>query len=140
MYTVPAGIETGVLQGCSGNGRVAYVTRQDCANAAAGALINADRYENTTLDIIGPASYSRAEVASLVSEIKNREIVYKDLLPKEYEAALIKSGIPETHAPLFAAFDLSVRRGDYEAVSGTVKELSGKAPQDLRSFLEAALK
>ena len=51
MFSLPKGHETGMLYGCAENGRVAYVTRQDCANAAAGALINAARYENKALDI-----------------------------------------------------------------------------------------
>lgn len=140
MFSLPNGLETGVLYGCAGNGKVAYVTRQDCANAAAGALINATHYENKALDITGPESFSRAEVASLVNEIKKSKIIYKDLPPEEYKAALLKSGLPEKYAELFTSYDLSTKKGTYEAVSGGVKELSGKAPQDLRSYLKVALK
>jgi NAD(P)H dehydrogenase (quinone) len=140
LFSLPNAIETGMFYGCAGDGKVAYVTRQDCANSAAGALINAARYENTVFEITGPASYSGAEVASLVSEIKNKKIAYKDLSPEEYKAALIKSGLPEHVAELFVSFDLSTKHGDVASVSDAVEELSGEAPHDLRSFLKVALK
>lgn len=140
MYSLPGALESGTLYGCAGDGKVAYVTRQDCANAAAGALSRAGDYENTIRDITGPDAYSYMELATLVSEIKNRKVVYKDLSEEDYKAVLIKSGFPEMYAPLFASFDLSTKHGDVGTVSGAVEELSGKAPQDLRSFLEVALK
>lgn len=140
FFSLPQAIETGMFYGCAGNGKVAYVTRQDCANAAAGALMNAARYENAVFDITGPASYSAAEVASLVSDLKNKPIAYNDLSPQDYKAALITSGLPEPVAELFVSTDLSTRHGDVASVSDGVEELSGQAPQDLRSFLKGALK
>jgi NAD(P)H dehydrogenase (quinone) len=140
LLSLPQAIETGMFYGCAGDGKVAYVTRQDCAKSAAGALMNAARYENTALEITGPASYSGAEVASLVSDMTNKKIAYQDLSPEEYKAALIKSGLPEHFAELFVSFDLSTRHGDVAFVSAAVEELTGEAPQDLRSFLKGALK
>ena len=137
MYSLPAAIESGTIFGCAGTGKIAYVTREDCAKAAAGALINASQFENTYLEVSGPEAYSYAQVASLISEIKQTKVVYKDLTSEDYKAALVKSGLPELYAELFASFSLSVKNGDAETVTGTVKRLSGKSPAGLRDFLKA---
>jgi NAD(P)H dehydrogenase (quinone) len=140
MLALPAAIESGTLFGCAGTGKIAYVTREDCAKAAAGALINASQFENTSLDVSGPDAYSYADVASLVSEIKQTKVVYQDLSPEDYIAARVKTGLPELYAKWFASFELSVSRGDSAAVTDAVKKLSGKPPAGLPEFLKANLK
>ena len=140
MYSLPAAIETGTLFGCAGTGKIAYVNREDCAKAAAGALINAGQFENTYLNVSGPEAYSHADIASLVSDIKHTKVVYQDLSPEDYKAALVKTGLPELYAELFASFDLSVKNGDTAAVTDAVQKLSGKPPARLPEFLKANLK
>jgi NAD(P)H dehydrogenase (quinone) len=140
LFSLPGALETGTLHGCAGNGKVSYVTRLDCANAAAGALINASDCENTVWDITGSQAYSYAELAALVSEIKNKKVVYRDLSTEEYKAVLIKSGLPEKYASLFASFDLSTKNGDVAMVSGAVRKLTGKQPMGLPEFLKTNLK
>jgi NAD(P)H dehydrogenase (quinone) len=140
LFSLPGALEAGTLYGCAGNGKVSYVTRLDCANAAAGALINASDYENTVWDITGSRAYSYGELAGLVSEIKNKKVVYQDLSAEEYQAVLIKSGLPEKYASLFASFDLSTRHGDVATVSDAVQKLTRKPPMGLPEFLKANLK
>jgi len=140
LYTLPGAVEGGTMYGCAGNGKVSYVTRQDCANAAVGALMRAGDYENTFLDITGPQALSYAEVAALVSEIKREKVIYQDVSQEDYRANLIKSGFPEAYAPLFVSFELSTKRGDVATVSDAVRKLSGKTPQGLRDFLTEHLK
>jgi NAD(P)H dehydrogenase (quinone) len=139
MLALPAAIESGTLFGCAGAGKIAYVTREDCARAAAGVLINASQFENTSLDVSGPEAYSYADVASLVSEIKQTKVVYQDLSPEDYIVARVKTGLPELYAKWFASFELSVRRGDSATVTDAVKKLSGKPPAGLPEFLKANL-
>lgn len=139
MMALPAAIDSGTLFGCAGTGKIAYVTREDCAKAAGGALNNARQFENTSLDVSGPAAYSYADVASLVSEIKQTKVVYRDLSPEDYIAARVKAGLLELYAKWFASFELSVKKGESAAVTDAAKKLSGEPPVGLPEFLKAHL-
>jgi NAD(P)H dehydrogenase (quinone) len=58
----------------AGAGKSAPVTREDCAAAAAGALLGGRRVENRAFDITGPALVGTRDVAKMVGEIVGRNI------------------------------------------------------------------
>jgi NAD(P)H dehydrogenase (quinone) len=140
FMSLPSALQMGTYYGAAGQGRVAYVTRQDCAEAGAGALISADTYKNAVLDVTGPHAYSYEDVVKIVGEIKGIKLPYVDLAPGAFKEALLKSGLPEMWADGFVSFDLAYKKGDLEKVSDTVLKLSGKQPQDLKEFLKQNLK
>jgi NAD(P)H dehydrogenase (quinone) len=134
--SLPKALEVGILYGAAGTGRAAYVTRQDCAYAAAGVLEHAALHENKRYRISGPKAYSHMELAALVSEITGKKLSYSDLSPEEFKKVLAQSGMPEG----FLSFDLAIKGGEIEPVSKAVKELSGHSPQSLQDYLDSALK
>jgi len=140
LYFVPAAVETGTLYGSAGDGKVAFVARQDCANAATIALIAADRYENAILDITGPVAHSFSDIARIVGEIKRKKIVYTDLSPEEYKSILMKDSFLAPHADIFVSIHRAYRQGELAKVSDAVWRLSGGEPQNLMEFLSIKLK
>lgn len=134
FHSIPAALEMGTLYGTAGKGKVAYVTREDCANAAAGALLS-DKHQNKTLDITGPVAYDYDEVTSLISEITGKKLNYVDLPALDFKNALLKSGLPEMWADVFVTFDIAFKEGDTETPSNAVYELSGIKPKDYKDFL-----
>ncbi len=134
FHSIPTAIQMGVLYGTAGAGKVAYVTREDCANAAAGALLS-DKHQNKILDVTGPKAYNYEELVGLVSEVTGKNLKYVNLPEAEFKAALLKSGLPEIWADVFVTFDIAFRNGDTERPSNTVFELSGIAPKDFKDFL-----
>jgi NAD(P)H dehydrogenase (quinone) len=139
LFALPAAVESGTFYGSAGTGKNAYVTREDAANAAAGALIKAGEFENVSLNITGSTAYSHAEVAALVSDIKHKKVAYQDLPPDDFKAALIKTGLPDIVAQIFVSIDLAVKAGDLATTSDAVQRLSGKSPTGLADFLKANL-
>jgi NAD(P)H dehydrogenase (quinone) len=140
MFSLPKALEGGTLYGAAGTGRAAYVTRQDCAYAAAGVLEHAALHENKRYRISGPQAYSHTELAALVSEITGKKLTYVDLPPEEFKKALVGAGMPEGFAQMFLGFELAIKGGELEPVTQAVEELSGHNPLSLRSYLESALK
>lgn len=140
FYTLPNAIESGKLFGCAGDGKISYVMRADCASAAAGALINAEKYENIHFDITGPKAYSYPELLKVLNEVTGKKVTYIDLSPEEFKAGSINSGLPELYAQLFASFDLAAKQGDSGRVTDAVQKLSGKAAIDIHAFLKANFK
>lgn len=98
--------------------KLADVTREDCAAAAAGALLN-PKTEYKTYDITGPELLGTRELAKLVSEVTGKPIEVTDM-----SAAAVAGARP----PMGGA-EMSV-------VSKAVQELAGRPATSMRAFLE----
>ena len=64
-------VASGHLVHNNGDGATAYVSREDCAAAAAAALTT-DGHEDRVYDITGPELVTQAQLAALVSDITGR--------------------------------------------------------------------
>lgn len=117
------------------DGKTGYVTRADCARAAAAALMKATGRE--TLDITGPETVSQAGVAAILSEIAGKEIPYVALPAEDLVQAMIANGLPEFMARVFASFDEAIAQGYLDVASGDLESLTGKPGQSVADFLAA---
>src|ERR1700731_21217 len=57
----------------AGDGRVAPISRSDCATAAA-VVLTSDGHEGQTYEITGPDALSQADIARLLSEVAGRPV------------------------------------------------------------------
>ncbi len=76
-----AAVASGKLTTATGNGGAPYVTREDCAQAAAAALASADT-SNKTWNITGPESVTYADLAKLASELTGRPVTFESVTRK----------------------------------------------------------
>jgi len=139
-YQVPTAaqaIATGQLVTNAGGGRTAYVSRDDCA-AAAAAVLTSPGHENTAYDVTGPQAVSVDELAALAGEIAGRTIDVVHVDDDAFVTGLTGAGVPEVGARLYASFGASTRDGFLEGVSSAVEDLTGEAPRSLRAVLTAA--
>jgi NAD(P)H dehydrogenase (quinone) len=127
-------LATGRLVAAAGDGKVGFVTREDCARAAAAAL-TADFDGKRVLDITGPAAVSQGEIAQIASELTGKAISYVPVAREALEQGMQKSGMPAATATLLASFDEAIARGTLDVATRAVEELTGKAAEDVRSFL-----
>lgn len=118
-----------------GAGRYAYVTRADCAAAAAAALVRDDA-DDAVFDITGPESLSSKDLAALAGRRRGSEVAVVDVDDAAYVAGLVEhAGLPEVVAELLASFHQAARLGYFDAVSDGVATLTGRAPATLGSLL-----
>jgi NAD(P)H dehydrogenase (quinone) len=141
-YQVPEAkqaIAAGVLVHNRGDGRVAYVAREDCAAVAAAVLV-AEGHAGACYDVTGPESFSAAELAALYGELGRTRIVARAVADAELVATLVGSAGGDDHlrygADLVASFGRSIREGYMSACTDTVARLTGRPPRSLRQVLE----
>lgn len=134
--TLAPAVASGTLTGATGPGGAPYVSREDCAQAAAGALASDDT-SNKTWNITGPAVVTWAELAALGSELTGRPVKYVPVSPEERTAQLIAAGTPEPIAKLIVSVQRAIADGKMGAATTAVKELSGRDPVSVREFLSA---
>lgn len=136
-YLLPSlsqAVASGKLTAAAGDGAAGYVTREDCARAAAAALA-ATTTGRSTLDITGPAAVTHAELAQIVSELTDRPVAYVAVEPEELKAGLLAAGLPEPVAGLFVSFDEAIAQGMLAVGSTAVADLTGEPAQSVRDFL-----
>jgi NAD(P)H dehydrogenase (quinone) len=134
--TAEQAIAAGRLVTNAASGRAAYVSRDDCA-AAAAAVLSSAGHENTSYDITGPESVSAEDLAAVAGEIAGREIEVVHVDDDAWVAGLTGAGVPDDAARLYASFGASTRDGFLETVSSAVENLTGEAPRSLRTVLTA---
>lgn len=121
----------------AGNGKkTAYVTREDCARAAAAAL-TATTTGRQILTLTGPQALSDAEIAQIASEVTGKPLQVILVSAEEKRNALIGAGLPPFVADLLVSFETATAQGFLGDVSSAVADLTGSAPQGVRDFLTA---
>lgn len=131
---VATAAETGVVASGAGEGRIASATRDEYAEAAAVALLD-DDHAGQTYELTGPEGWNHLELASALSELLGREVVYDALDPEEQRAQLTSAGLDEATAGFIVGLDANTRAGELAAVSADLEQLLGRRPRDLRAQL-----
>ena len=127
---------SGQLVHNNGDGATAYVSREDCA-AAAAAVLTTDGHEDRAYDITGPELVTQAQFAALVADITGRPVTAVAIDDDAATQGLVAAGVPAEAAPAYASFGTAIREGVLDGVSPAVEDLTGRAPRSLRDVLEA---
>lgn len=138
LGSLPQAIGSGALHTAAGTRGAAYVTREDCAQAAAAALA-ATFDGKRTFDISGPASVTQEEIAAVAAHVAGKPVTAVALDDTSLRAGLAQAGLPPAIIDLVAGFDAAVAEGRMDVRSSAVKDLTGKEPQSVAAFLAAVL-
>lgn len=136
LGALPGIIASGQWHHAAGTGKIALVTRHDCARIAAAAL-EADLQGKRILDVTGPQLATYTDTAALVSEIVGQPISAVALDTESLVAGLVSAGFPEPIARVLASFDTAQANGEYDVLSSAIEDLTGSAPTSVREFLTA---
>jgi NAD(P)H dehydrogenase (quinone) len=136
LQSLPRAVATGQLVVVAGDGKTGYVTREDCARAAAAALAAHDS-GRVTLDITGPAGITQAELAQITSAVAGRPVAYVPLPADAIVAGMVEAGLPQPMAEAYVTFGVGAADGTLAVVSTAVADLTGKAPQSVHDYLAA---
>lgn len=128
-------VATGRLVSAAADGKVGYVTRADCAAAAAAALVGETR--TATYDITGPGAVGMVEVAAMLSSVTGKTISYAPTSASDLEAANGQHGMPAPLAKLLVSIDRGIAAGHLDVASRSVKDLTGSEPTSVSDFLRA---
>lgn len=129
-------LASGAWYSAAGNGRLADVSRADCARVAAAVLAGTST-GSTVEEISGPEALTTAEIAALVSEVSGRPLTVVPVPDDALRAALVDAGLPSFVVDLIVSFDINTRMGRAGTVTDAVERLTGRKPASLRDVLVA---
>jgi NAD(P)H dehydrogenase (quinone) len=114
--------------------RVAYVTREDCA-AAAAAVLAAPGHENKAYNITGPDAIGPRELVALAREISGKPAALVALSEADYRRQLQASGMPEAAINGSLSFAKELDSPYLREPSTAVADLTGRPATSVRSLL-----
>jgi NAD(P)H dehydrogenase (quinone) len=141
----PVPLRTGRWIGCSGAGRMPFVTRADCISAAATALLKPG-LEQTILNITGPDRMTFPQMSQVIADVAGAPIEWVDVDGEAMYAFFDKLGVPRVAVPDqtvanipwssddIVSMELALRDGWFDVQSDDFERLTGRKPQSFRSF------
>ena len=126
----------GVIRGPAASGRVAWVARDDLADAATAVLIaEAGEHDGRTYDVTGPEALTLAETAEVLSGAAGRRVRYEEETLDEARASRAPSGAPDWEIEGWVSSYAAVATGEMDVVSDAVRNLAGHEPLSLPEYL-----
>jgi NAD(P)H dehydrogenase (quinone) len=136
LMGLPHSLKEGKWYSAAGAGKVSNIARDDCALAIAAALAS-DKTESAVYTLTGSQAMSMSEVAAAASEVTGKPLQVVEVNGEQLAGGLTGAGLPKFVADMLVSADANIRAGNFEAVSGDFKTLTGKEPQTVKSFFEA---
>ncbi|WP_030736004.1 SDR family oxidoreductase [Streptomyces griseus] len=128
----------GVLRGPGGEGRVAAVTHEDIADAAAAVLLDEGTdHDGRAHDLTGPEAFTLAEAAEELSRVTGRPVVYVPETREQAYASRAGYGAPEWEVAGWVTSYEAIANGELAAVSDAVPTLTGRSATSFADFLAA---
>jgi NAD(P)H dehydrogenase (quinone) len=129
-------VRDGKLVTSTSDARVAYVTREDCA-AAAAAVLTKPGHENKAYNVTGPDTIGPRELVALAQEISGKKLELVVLDEAGYREYLLENGTPEAAINGALSFAAELDSPFLREPSTAVADLTGRRPTSVRSLLLA---
>jgi NAD(P)H dehydrogenase (quinone) len=134
LDALPPAILSGRWVTSAGEGPVSYVTRADCALAAAAALSRPASGE-TRLDVAGQP-VNAAQLLEIANDALGVSIALSPVDGAQHIEHLVASGLPAPLAGMMVHIDGAVRQGAMLGSDRDFTRLTGRPPMDVKAFLE----
>lgn len=117
----------------AGDAKTSFISTADIAAVTARAFQN--EHYGIAYNLSGPQALNHAEVASIISEVSGKEVIYHAISESAMFQGARDSGLPEGAAKYLAVLYDAVRHGWMAAVTDDVKKITGQAPISFAEFV-----
>lgn len=136
LGSLPQAIASGQYVTATANNGRNYVTRDDAARTAAGALLDAFDGQRI-LDVTGPTPLTGADIAAIASSLSGKPVNHVTVSSADLQAGLLSAGLPRGLVDVLVQFDSDAAQGHHGITTDAVRALSGRPPQSVADFLAA---
>lgn len=133
---VPDIVRMGTIPYPTGDGRCAYVSRDDMARGAAGALAT-DGHEGLTYNLTGPEALTTGDLCAAVAAVTGAEVVPGDPSDEDYVRVCQESGESEFLTQALLTLYHTIRAGHCDVVTHDIERLSGAPPMSFEAYLRS---
>ncbi|MDP9428322.1 MAG: NAD(P)H-binding protein [Actinomycetota bacterium] len=127
-----------VIAAPAGDGRAAFVSRDDLADVAAAVLRDdCPTLDGAALEVTGPEAVSLADAAAVLAEITGRPATYRRQTVEEAWATRRPSGHPDWEVEGWVSSFRAIAAGELALVTDVVPALSGHPARTVAEHLRA---
>ena len=119
-------------------GKMAPATRSELAEAHA-EILSTFGHENKTYTLSGSHSISFAEIAKILSEIKNQLVTFTSITNQEFIEGMVSQGVPVAVAEFMNGWFLAIESGEFDNQSNDLEKLLGRKTQTFKELMQATL-
>jgi NAD(P)H dehydrogenase (quinone) len=134
---VPLGaiaVTYGKLVTNAGDGRIAPISRSDCA-AVAAAVLTSDGHEGQTYEITGPEALSQLDIARLLSQVSGRPVDVIESRDRKLLWGLTRLGTPKPVGRAIVQLGVATREGFFDVVDPAFQTIVGRPARTLGEIL-----
>ncbi len=135
---VPAILRRGTIPYPTGNGRCAYVSRDDIARAAA-AVMTTSGHEEKVYALTGSKAVTTGQLCRTVAKVTGQPVKHKSASGFDFVEACRAEGEPEERTQVLLTMYRAIREGHLDVVSHDIKQLTGRAAESFESYLRRRL-
>ena len=131
-----------------GNGKMAFVSRDDCALACAYAAMS--DLEDQVIDINGPELLTVGQYVQIANEVTGHNVKYVEITDEQMYAFFDSIGVPRTTEDMWAqtasnfpfcsdgmvTFGRAIRLGQMSTFTNDFEKLTGQKPMTVREMFE----
>jgi uncharacterized protein YbjT (DUF2867 family) len=117
----------GVVRNPGGDGRVAWVAREDVAQVAA-AVVADDRHAGQCYDVTGPEALNLYDAVARVAALTPFPLHYEPETLEKGRAWRAASGTPDWEVDVWMGSYLAMGSGELATTSDTVEKILGRPP------------
>lgn len=118
-----------------GHRPVAFIGGFDIARVLTHILADPAPHIGLTHRLTGAEALTMDEIAGIFTEVLGRPISYLDIPMERYREALLAAGRGEHLAAHLSSLSLKMKAGEFEEVTSTVADLTGRPTRPLAEFI-----
>lgn len=137
-----------VLSNNMGDGKIAFISRDDCALAAACAAMS--DWQDQIIDVNGAEALTITEFLEIASDVTGKKVTYKYIDDEEQYAFFDSIGVPRTTEEMWAdtaknfpycsdgmvTFGRAIRLGQMSTFTNDFEKLTGQKPITVKEIFE----
>ena len=132
---IPEILKMGTIPYPTGEGRCAYVTRDDIARAGAAALTGPGGH-GEVYNLTGPEALTTKDLCRIATSVTGKPVMDSRATDEDYLEACSKDGTPEYVAHLLLTMYHAVRRGFMDVISDDIEILTGHPAERFEEYLK----
>ncbi|MFJ2316982.1 NAD(P)H-binding protein [Glutamicibacter sp. NPDC087661] len=129
-------LNSGVILGAAGEGKISAAARADFAEAAAAVLLADEEQNGKIYELGSDKPFTLAQLAGAVGAAAGQDVAYQDMDPEQLEKIYADAGVPGPFAHLLVDTDVRIREGALEVNTGDLATLIGRAPASLGKVIK----
>lgn len=134
--SIPVALRSGRWYSAAGEGKLANISRDDIARAAAAVLASADS-SRQTYTLSGAQAYTTHEIAAVISSTLGKRLAVVDVSIEKMVRGMMAYGLSKQVALDIASFDANAAAGGFADTTHDYQTITGQEPQHLADWCAA---